>query len=45
MKILEISRSGQLYLGQWHQTSLKFFGKTLITREMRIIGNLGGGHS
>lgn len=45
MKILEISRSGQLYLGQWHQTSLKFFGKPIITREMRIIGNLGGGHS
>lgn len=43
MKILEISRSGQLYLGQWRTKSIKLFGKPIITREMRIISNLGGG--
>lgn len=45
MKILEISHHGQLYLGEWHTKSLKLFGKPIITREMRIISNLGGGHS
>jgi len=45
MKILEISRNGQLYRGQWHKISLKVFGKPIITREMLIVGNLGGGCS
>lgn len=43
MKIVEISHHGQLYLGERHTKSLKLFGKPILTREMLIVGNWGGG--